>query len=179
MNFIRHSLACCVVTVSFLLGGCATATKSTDMVATPATPVTKHAGSLTVNVTGGNETSPMWKSMVSDTDFADAIRASIKQSGLFAMIGTGTASDYQLDIQLVRLVQPNFGASFKVTLETSWFLKSRQDQKMIWQKSVTSSHTATVGDAFVGVTRLRLATEGAVRENIKDAIVQMGALTFP
>lgn len=179
MNFIRQSLACCLVTASFLLGGCATATKSTDMVATPATAVTKHAGAVTVNVTGGSETSPMWKSMVSDTDFADAIRASIKQSGLFAAIGAGTASDYQLDIQLVRLVQPSFGASFKVTLETSWFLKSSHDQKMIWQKSVTSSHTATMGEAFAGVTRLRLATEGAVRENIKDAIVQMGTLTLP
>jgi hypothetical protein len=33
-----------------------------------------------------------------------------------------------------------------------------------------------MSDAFAGVTRLRLANEGAARANIKDAITQMSAL---
>lgn len=44
---------------------------------------------------------------------------------------------------------------------------------------ITSSFTGTMSDAFAGVTRLRLATEGAARNNIRDAIAQMSVLTLP
>ena len=179
MNPIRALLAFVIGAVALLLGGCATASNSAAMIAPVTAKVTKHPEALSVNVTGGSETSAMWKSMVSDADFAEAIKASVTQSGLFAKIAVGDAADYQLEVQIVRLVQPNFGASFTVTIETSWFLKNRRAQKVIWQKSITTSYTASMGDAIIGATRLRLANEGAARSNIQDAINQMSALTLP
>ena len=44
---------------------------------------------------------------------------------------------------------------------------------------IAASYTAAPSEAFVGVNRLRLATEGAARTNIQDAIGQIGALTLP
>lgn len=165
--------------VELLLGGCVTATQSTAMTTRLATPLTKHAESLSVTVTGGSETTAMTGSKISNSDFAEAIKASVTQSGLFAKIAVGDRADYQLDIQIVRLAQPILGGSFTVTIETTWLLKHRNDQKVLWEKGVTSSFTAGWGDAFVGTTRLRLATEGAARANIQDALAQISGLTLP
>lgn len=179
MNNIRSSFAFVTAAAALLLGGCATASKSTDMVTAVTVPVTKHPESLSVAVTGGSETSSMGASKISNGDFAEAVKTSVTQSGLFGKISPAGSSDYDLTVQIVRLDQPVFGASFTVTIETTWRLTHRSDQKLVWQKAIITPFTATMGDAFVGVTRLRLANEGAARENIKDAITQMGALTLP
>jgi len=175
-----RSLAFAGVAGLLLLGsGCATASKPSAMIAAPTTAVTHHPESLSVTVTGGADTSAMGASNIANADFAEAIKTSIVQSGLFARIASGDQSDYQLDVQIVRLDRPTFGASFTVTLETTWRLVHRANQAVVWQKAVISSFTATMGDAFAGVTRLRLANEGAARTNIQDAITQMSALALP
>jgi hypothetical protein len=179
MKSIRFLLVCVISATALFFGGCATASKSTDMVATVAATVTKHPESLSVSVTGGSETSSMGASQIANGNFSEAIKNSVMQSGLFAKIAAPGGTDYDLGVMIVRLQQPLFGASFTVTLEATWQLTHHGDQKVVWQKSITSSFTATMSDAFAGVTRLRLANEGAARENIKDAIAQMGALTLP
>ena len=150
------------------------------MTTVAAAPVaTKHAESLTVTVTGGSATSSLGASKISNQDFAEAIKNSIAQSGLFAKIVSTGQSDYQLEVQIVRLDQPMFGASFTVNLEATWRLLRVGDQKLVWEKAITSSSTAAWNAAFAGVTRLRLANEGAARNNIQEAIAQMSALPLP
>jgi len=179
MNSKRHLLGLIVAFGALLLGGCATAAKSSAMVAVPTTQPTKHRESLAVNVTGGSETSSMGASQISDASFADAIKASITQSGLFSKIASADVANYKLDVQIVRLAQPTFGLAFPVTMESTWRMTRRSDDKLIWEKSITTPFTASMGDAFVGVTRLRLANEGAAHATIQEAITQMGALSLP
>lgn len=179
MNNLPRISALVISAAALLFGGCATPSKSTEMVAALAAPVTKHPQTLSVKVSGGSETSKMGASKISDDDFAEAIRASITQAGLFSKISPAEASDYNLDVQIVRLDQPMVGLAMTVTMEATWRLTKRNNQQVVWQKAVVTPFTAKMGDAFAGVTRLRLANEGAARENIKEAIGQMGALTLP
>jgi hypothetical protein len=177
---LRSPVLAALALAALLLGGCAAPSSPTAMTATPAESVTPHKGSVAVNVTGGTDTSALGASKISNADFANAISASIEQSKLFERIAAANnASDYEIDAQIVRLEQPMFGASFTVNLEVTWRLLSLPDRKVVWEKAVTSSFTATMGEAFAGVTRLRLANEGAARENIKSAIHQMSALSLP
>lgn len=178
MKSIRLLGLCVIALTALLLGGCASPSTSAAMVTAVTAPITKHPESVSVNVSGGSETSAMVISKISDADFTEAIKISITQSGLFAKTAGVSAADYNIDVTIIRLVQPMFGASFTVTLESTWRLTRRSDKKLIWEKSVTTPFTATMGDAFVGVTRLRLANEGAARENIKEAIAQMGAVSL-
>lgn len=166
--------------LTFLGGGCATPAKSTAMVAQNPLVETQHAESVSVSVSGGAETSSLGASNVSNQDFADAIKLSIEQSKLFAnVVPDGMTPDYQIYVQIVRLDRPTFGTSFTVNLEATWRLVGAKDQKVIWEKAITSSYTATMGDAFAGVTRLRLANEGAARTNIANAIKHMSSVTLP
>jgi len=159
------------------LGGCATPAQSNAMVPTSLGSVTKHPESLSVSVTGGSETSAAGASQISASDFATALSQSIQQSGLFARImPSGQPGDYRLDVAIVRLKQPMFGFSMTATVETNWTLTRLRDQSVLWRKAITTSHTTKTGEAFAGVTRLRLATEGAARDNIQDAITQLSAV---
>lgn len=56
-----------------------------------------------------------------------------------------------------------------------WSLSRVDTEETIWQDLVLSSCTATVGDAFVGTTRMRMATEGAARNNIRTALERLAA----
>lgn len=169
-----------LVLVGMLLGGCATPAQSDAMMSIPAVPVTKHSGSLGLTVTGGSETTAASASQISNEDFTAALERSIQQSGLFSkIIPAGQSGDYKLDVHIVRLQQPMAGFSMTATIETNWTLARLSDKQVVWRKAVVSSYTAKTGEAFAGVKRLRLATEGAARNNIQDAIVQMSALALP
>ena len=50
---------------------------------------------------------------------------------------------------------------------------------MVWTEQVVTPFTATMGDAFVGSTRLKLANEGAVRKNIAQLVAKLGAAALP
>jgi len=61
-------------------------------------------------------------------------------------------------------------------METAWSLQRTSDRSIVMRKAIQSSGTATMGDAFVGVTRLRLAVENAARENIKQGLKEIAEL---
>lgn len=173
---LRCFVAVALATFGLFLGGCATPSNTSAMVPKVAPAARKHPESVGVTVSGGSATSSMGASKIGDQEFAEAIRGALTQSGLFARAAEGGKGDYQLDVQIVRLDQPLFGASFTVKLEATWRLRRGADKTVLWEKAIESSFTATMGDAFVGTTRLRLANEGAARKNIEDALAQMAAV---
>ena len=68
------------------------------------------------------------------------------------------------------------GFSMTVDMKVSYTL--RKGGSTVWQRTIDSTHTATPGEAFVGVTRLRMATEGAARENIRQALKALSRGAF-
>lgn len=176
MKLTRITCATVLAAVSLIFGGCASASKPSAMTANFSAPITQNTGSVAVNVSGGSETSSMGASKIANADFSQAVQDSITQSGLFAKIAPRSASEYNLDVQIVRLDQPMFGASFTVTLECTWRLARQNDGGVIWEKAITTPFTASMGDSLSGVTRLRLANEGAARANIQQALTEMSAL---
>jgi len=52
----------------------------------------------------------------------------------------------------------------------------RKTKKIFMRKAIKSSHTATMKEAFVGVTRFRFAVEGAIRKNIESGLMAISKL---
>jgi len=168
----------CVLFVgATLLAGCAAPTKPDQMVAEAVGPVHKSASDVSVAVSGGKETSSAGKSQISNEAFADALRASIDKAGLFSKVAD-SGTRYRLTSFIGKLDQPNFGFSMTVKMEVSYTLKDTQSGTTVWTKDIESEHTAGAGEAFAGVTRLRLATEGAAKDNIAKAIAEISALNL-
>ena len=64
----------------------------------------------------------------------------------------------------------------KVSKEAAWVLIDRGNGETIWKKGISSQYTAGAFDAFAGVTRIRLATEGAARVNIEVGLGLLSSL---
>jgi hypothetical protein len=158
------------------LSGCASPA-SKDSVVVHSIPIAKqHQRTVSITTQGGSETSAMDSSNVSNSDFAKAIEESILENRLFTQVIHGPGADYLLNVTIVNMSKPVFGASFTVTMEAAWSLVEKSTNKVVMRDSIRSSHTATMGQAFVGVTRLRLALEGAVRENIRLGLMAISKL---
>ena len=158
-----------------LVQGCATPASSVAMVVTPPTPVHAIGSEVSVAVSGGSATSSMGESQISDDAFAQALRDSIEKSGLFTK-ASASGARYKLTAFIGKVDQPMFGFSMTVKMEVSYTLTDTQSNKTVWSKEIQSEHTAKAGEAFAGATRLRLANEGAARENIQQAIAAMSAV---
>lgn len=161
-----------------MLSGCSTPAVSKSMVVQDVHFAKVFPYSVTVTARGGKETSALDKPQISNEAFEQAIEDSLKKSGLFEKISGNKDSEYFLTVTIFELVQPSFGFSFTVTMKTVWSLVHTDSLKVLMRESVRSSFTATVGDAFAAVTRLRVATEGAAQENIRRGIERLSQLNL-
>ena len=59
------------------------------------------------------------------------------------------------------------GFNLTVTSHVNYSVLERDSGNPYFLTTVTAPYTATVGDAFAAVTRLRLANEGSIRSNIQ------------
>ena len=164
---IRLALGC----VALLgLGACASGA-TTGAMTVPLSPDQIIADNSSVKgaiaigtVSGGDETNPLWKSEVSNANFKTALENS------FAL-ATLKAKDkplYTLNAKLVSLQQPFAGFDMTVTSTVQYALLPTGKSDPVMNDTVATPYTAKFGDALVGVERLRLANEGAMRENIKE-----------
>jgi hypothetical protein len=174
----RFAALACVIAAAVLSGGCATPATSAGMVASPPPTAVHQVGSdVSVAVSGGSATSSTGASQISDDSFAQALTDSITKSGLFAKV-LPSGARYKLTAFIGKVDQPMFGFSMTVKMDVSYSLTDTQSNKSVWSKEISSEYTAKASEAFAGVKRLRLANEGAARENIQQAIAAMAALNL-
>lgn len=172
----RSVLLAACVPVLLTLGGCASPVTHEALVPQNLATVTRHPASVSVATTGGSETSAAGKSQVSNAELQQAVTAAINQSKVFARVVEGKNGDYLLNVSLFNLSQPSFGFSFTVEAEMGWTLTKADTGAVVWRESIKSQHTTGAGEAFAGVTRLKMATEGAVRANIEKGLTKLSGL---
>ncbi|KPK72076.1 MAG: hypothetical protein AMJ84_04945 [Acidithiobacillales bacterium SM23_46] len=159
-----------------LLASCATPATFQGMVADRYDVARQHPVSVSVRTSGGSETSATGKTQISNNEFAKALTESISKSRVFSRV-VPSGGDYLLQVVIVSLEQPTFGGTFTVKMEAGWTLK-RSDGTVVWQEAIRSIHAVSVEEELVGVTRLRVATEGAARENIKKGLAKISRLNL-
>jgi hypothetical protein len=158
------------------LAGCAAPAQKENMAAESIASTKKLPYSVSVETRGGADTGALDSSNVSNADLKAALETSITKTNLFKQVVQGRNGDYELTVTVTQLSKPLFGGAFTVTLETGWSLVKASDKSVVMRKAVKSQHTAELSDSFVGVTRLRLALEGAVRKNIAEGLQSIAAL---
>jgi hypothetical protein len=162
------ALALCAAVLA--LAGCAAPAEKGNMAVAPIATTKKLPYSVAVTTRGGSETGAMDSSNVSNADLKAALEASITKSSLFKSVVQGKDGDYELSVTVTQLNKPVFGASFTVTMDAGWSLVKASDKSVAMRKSISSTYTATMSDSLVGATRMRLAVEGVVRENITQGM---------
>lgn len=164
--------------LALTLSGCSSPANRAAMTPQAVAISKHHPYDLRVQTTGGADTGAMDSSNISDADLKAAIEDAVLQSKLFKSVVQGTGGDYELSVRVTSLSKPVFGATFTVEMETAWSLTKLSDRSVAMRKSVKSSGTATMGDAFAAVTRLRLAVEAAARDNISQGLKAVAELSL-
>lgn len=177
-KLIQHTLLWAGTLAVLHLAGCAAPANRDNMSAENITLSKKHPYSVAVETKGGTETGAMDSSSISNADLKAALENSIVQSKLFKNVVQGKNGDYELTVSVTQLSKPMFGFDMKVELETAWTLVKTSDKSIAMQKVVKNVFVATTSDAFVGMTRLRLAVEGAARENIAQGLKAISELSL-
>jgi hypothetical protein len=127
-------------------------------------------GSIAVGTVGGGaETNPLWKSKIDTADLRKALEESLRLNKLLA----DEHARYALNADLVSLDQPGIGLDMEVTVVVHYTLVANSDRSTRYDEYLATPYTAGVSDAVIGIERLRLANEGAVRENIKALIAKL------
>ena len=159
------------------LCGCASAAKMQNMAYTGPTAQQKvYASGLQREVKmgfvgGGSETSALWTSQIGTEEFSGAVRQSLSEQGLFSETGR-----YELTVMLLRIDQPLVGLDMTVSTTVQYILKDSANDEVVLDRTVITPHTATMGDALIGATRLRLANEGSARSNIEGLLEELSKL---
>lgn len=169
---MKRIIICLIVAAG--LAGCASpaqvggmTARHIDVAKAAANIQTKNSISLN-NVSGGSETNPLWVSKVADADFKLALEKSLKDAMLLS--STVNDSQYLLQVKLISLDQPLFGFDLKVTATAEYILKAKSTGQVVYSKTFSTPFTATFSDSAIAIQRLRMANEGAVRNNIEQVI---------
>ena len=154
-----------------LLAGCATpaAVSNMSVYTSQRTAPTSLKNAISVaDVTGGRETNPLWVSQVSSEAFRSALEDSLANAGIFERVLS--ASKYRLTANLNQLEQPAFGIDMTVTSTIKYTVVDTRTGKDVYSRLIRAPFTAGFSDSPLGATRVRIATEGAIKMNIEMLI---------
>lgn len=166
-------LALSIAVVAGGLSGCAPA--SPDAMAIRGVPNLQHfQKTVSVKTQGGGEADDPVN--IPNKDFAKAIEASILENRVFTQVLPVGAANYELNVSIINMSKPMFGASFTIDLEAAWSLTNTTTKAVVMRESIKSTATATMSQAFVGATRYRMAVEGAAQDNIRQGLIAISKL---
>lgn len=164
------------VVILGMIAGCASPANKDEMAPKNFVVTQKFTSSVQVKTSGGSETGAMDSSNISDADLKAAIEKTISESQLFKQVVQVGDANYILAVSVTSLTKPSFGLTFTVNLETAWTLTSMETKKTVFRKAITTSGTASFGDAVAAVGRLQIAVERAAAQNISQGLTEISAL---
>ena len=101
--------------------------------------------------------------------------AAIGESRVFASLREHAPADYRLDVSVVK-VHTRGAFTLRAAMAARWKLTRLRDHQVALDEFIESNAQATVGEAFAGMTRIRVALEKAGRENIKSGLARLAQL---
>ncbi len=116
-------------------------------------------------VTGGQETNPLWTSQVNNPEFKEALEQSLQANAMLA--ANPATARFVVSVQLREIKQPLIGFDMQVTPRVGYRVVERANAAAFFDEELTTPYTANFSSSFIAVERLRLANEGAIRESIQ------------
>jgi hypothetical protein len=113
--------------------------------------------------------------------FRQALADAVTLSKVFSRVVDTPRGTYLLTVTVTRLEQPEAGG-FKLNLnptarmEAGWTLRRADTRETVWEATIRSEHSAAPSDTLDAKARVRLATEGAARENIAAGLARIAKL---
>jgi hypothetical protein len=148
-----------------LLAACATSGGMTVNPGAVANPVAKYRNAIAVrSVTGGQVMNILTVPGVANEPFQAALESTLAANGYLAQPGT---PKFYLDAEIQNLEQPLIGLDFDVVANVTYKISGGGAEAVY---PIKAKGTATFSDSVVGLDRIRIANERAMRENLKQLL---------
>jgi hypothetical protein len=166
----------CLILALFVSGCAFPATKEGMVVTNYMAPQQTGEKIVVKESVGGSTTLPFWTSQIPNDNFTEAVKESLLISKAFSALSTNWGDDWGLEIQIRNVDQPFLGLDFTVTMETKYTLYLKGNK--VYETYIRGSGTATTGDSFFGVARLRIANEKSAQDNVKKFLADLSNHKF-
>jgi hypothetical protein len=177
MYILRQSLHGMLAIAMLFLSACAFPAVVENMIVTPqdvgdiSPSPNFENGIAIVQVDKGKEINSLLSVKVVNASFQKALSASLQQNGLLAV--PQSLSNFDLFANLISLNRPLFGGNFKVTSNIKYRVVERETKITWYEELISASYTTAYSSTGLPVGGMRLANEGAIRENIKEFIIRL------
>jgi len=116
-------------------------------------------------------------SSIDNSRTADVKMPMIGASGSFTGIKDSSGAQYLLKIRILEVDTPSFSVRMTVGMEAIWTLFYPAGDTELLRSKISSTYTGGFFEGgFSGANRVRVAMEGASRENIRIGIEMLAAL---
>jgi len=126
-------------------------------------------------VRGGADISQFGSPGIEDDDFRAALEASLQAAG-FQRAEQG--QEFALEAQLLELEYPAGALDMPAWLTVRYQLFAEETSEPVFDHTIRSGYAMPFEAAFSGVERLRLAIEGAARDNLAVLLADLMQLGF-
>ncbi len=150
------------------LAACAGLAEPDQMVSTGGTPL-PASSPLRASITVGRVSSPLPATAVASADLAEALRDTLSARGMSAK----EKPRFIVSADLLDLEQPRSDALKMEVIATVRYALTSAKSRPVYETTVTARFTADWGRSLKPGERLELATEGAMRENIRQFAEQL------
>lgn len=182
-NSLRKIFA--LVTAALVLSACASPAIVQNMIVNPevvktnsASPHFEEAIAIAqVKRNTKTNTNPILNSKIDEAAFQRALSASLKNNGLHADDESSTKFD--LFVYIESFKQPLFGRDYKVTSNIRYKVMEKKTDIIWYEDLISASHITPYSKNGLPVGGMRLANEGAIRENIKKFLISLSKKKIP
>ena len=116
---------------------------------------------------------------IDNSKTAETIMPMIRAKGVFPGTAEMGNTPYFLEIRIIGVDTPSFSVRMTVSMNAIWTLYRVADKSELLHEKIHSTYTGGVFEGGIhGANRVRVAMEGATRENVRIGVEKLGALDF-
>jgi hypothetical protein len=116
-------------------------------------------------------------SEIDNSKAAETIMPMIRTKGVFPGYSEASNTPYFLNIRIIKVDAPSFSTKMTVGLNAVWTLYRVADKAELLSRNIFSTYTGGLFDGgIIGANRVRVATEGAARENVRIGVELLGTV---
>ena len=114
---------------------------------------------------------------IDNSKTAETIMPMIRAKGVFPGTVNDSNTPYFLNIRIIKVDAPSFSMRMTVSMNAVWELYRTAEKTQLLHEKIYSTYTGGVFEGGVhGANRVRVAMEGAARENIRIGIGMLESL---
>ena len=163
---MKKNILFAILSILLLLSGCSQKLNNQEMI-----PIDISHKKIKFDEKLNNSISLITKDL--DYEIGKAIMKTLKKLKLYSK---QESSNFVLIAKYISHDAPKFGANINVKFSINYSLKNKNNSMIFFDETIQSSYTEKWYSAYLGSTRLKMAYEGSIKNNIDKFVNKLSKI---